>query len=221
MAKTLLNGVNEVLVDARIIDSANLFASLTSTSAQNHIDLAVQVWNEQIGELYTSSHKAQPQEVVEGSITLVTSTRTYSLPAALNQIRWPLHDETNGLYIAEYPGGYENLRNSQHQPANHTGVPSFAAISPIDKVLYLDRIPTAAENGDVFVMFYDKDLELSAFDDTMPFDDDVFRAMVPAVSQIWQRRKRQDFDQSIYNDMFGQAARRLTKNQTRSSWLPV
>jgi len=221
MAKTLLNGVNEVLKRANMLKEGGLLTTLTEDGIQPSIDLAVQVWNEQMEELYSSSHKAQPQEVTEGTITLLTGDRDYTLPADMNQIRWPLHDETNGNYIVQWPGGYEELRNSQHQPANHTGMPSFGAISPIDKLLYLDRIPTAAENGNVYVLFYDKDLELSLAADTMPFDDDVFRAMVPAVYQIWRREKRQDFDPKIFNDSFGRAARRLTKNQMRSSWLPA
>ena len=116
MAKTLLNGVNEVLVDVRIVDSANLLASLTDTSRQNSIDIAVQIWNEMIGELYTSAKLAHPQESAEDSITLALSDRSYALATDLNQLRWPLHDETNGQYIAEYPGGYEALRRSQPQP---------------------------------------------------------------------------------------------------------
>lgn len=219
MAKTLLNGVNELLKTVTIIagDSAEL-ASLTDSARQVYVDAAVRIWNEVLGEMYSTAELPMPSELAENTITLVTDDRDYALETDLVQLHWPFLDETNGDFIHKFRGEYLDLINTQPQPANFTGQPLFGVIRPTDGQLYLDRIPTSTENGRVYKYRYDKDLELTAFDDTVPFNDVVFRALVPACAQLWERDFKKTFDAQIFQTFVGQAARYMTEQQPRDSW---
>ena len=216
---TLLNGVNEVLKAVQIIagDSQEL-TTLTDSSRQAFIDTAVRLWNEAIDELFSATNMPKPTELAENTITLVADDRDYALQSNMNQLYWPFLDETNGDFIFEAKGGYLGIVNSQPQPANFTGQPVTAAIRDTDGQLYLDRIPTAAEAGRVYKYRYDKDLELTAAADNMPFNDVVFRAMVPVVTQLWKRDWEAQFDGDMFLTSLGRAGRYLTRKQARASW---
>lgn len=220
MAKTLLESVNEVLTRVGLVSGdSGALTSLTDSARQVSIDQAVQVINEGIDELYSTSGMAQPNEQAESSFTLVTSTRAYSLASDLVQIRWPLIDKTNSQLIYEAAGGYDSLLLLDLEQ-DDTGLPYCAAIRPTDGKLFLDRAPTASENGRVYTYQYDKDLVLDAAADTVPFSDAVFRAMVPAWVQLWKREKRHEFDSDMFKTSVGRASRLLTQKQPRTDWSP-
>ena len=102
----------------------------------------------------------RPKQGEEDSIVLIAAKRTYDLPCDLVQIRWPLHEETQGLFINKYPGEYEELKHALVQPGNYTGPPQNAAISPVDGELYLDMIPTASEADYEYKYYYWKETEM-------------------------------------------------------------
>lgn len=211
MAKTLLNGVNEVLKRVgEIQGDAAVLTSLTDSPRQAYVDLAVQLWNELIDEAYNAANVPLPQILGEATITLATGDRDYALNSALSRLYFPLLDETNGQTIHEYPGGYMAMVAEQLTPANYTGLANFAAVRATDGQLYLDRIPTSAENGLVYKYRYEKDGVLSAAADTMPFTDKVFRAFVPAVSEMWRRRMERDFDAALAAGSMARAIGLLT-----------
>lgn len=220
MAKSLLNAVNETLKKVNIINANGLLTSLTHTGKQNYIDLAIQIWNEVIDKLYADIEEPRPSILTEATITLVTSDRDYALASDVVIVHFPLLDETNGQYIHEYPGGYMQLVNDQPFPANHTGLPQLGVIRPTDGQLYLDRIPTANENGRVYKYRYSKDTELSAAADEVPFDNVIFRALVPATVELWQEKKNHKFNPDVYKASIGTAARYIQKIPVRESWLP-
>lgn len=221
MAKTLLNGVNEVLKRIKVIQGdSGLLTTLTDSPRQIYIDLAVQVWNEAVEELYSRSGKSMPKEMATSSITLVTDDRDYALQTDLVALRWPFINQTDGEYIHEWKRGYHDLFSSQPQPSEYTGLATFAAIRPTDGELYLERIPKSQENGKIFTYNYDKDVSLSAFDDIFPFDDDVFRAMVPLVSEVVELGLDRDIQGALAATNFGRASRLLTKQPMRENWLP-
>lgn len=193
--------------------------SLSNSGLQIFIDTAVQAWNEFMDELYRSTNIPYPSELKEGTITLQTNIREYSLEQDLVQLRYPLKDETNGNVILEYPGGYIALINSQLIPGNYTGQPHYAAISPEDDTLYLDQIPTSTENGLVYKYRYDKDVSLSGVNDVFPFSDAVFRAAVPAVAEYWSRDRRNKFDQGVFQTSLGRASEYLTKRHASNTWM--
>lgn len=218
MAKTLLNCVNEILLRNNLIagDAATLTA-LTDSARQAAIDVAVQVVNEGIDALYTAADIAVPQEQAESAITLVTSTRAYSLATDLVLLRWPMIDKTNAQYL--YEGDYNQMIVIDPEQ-DDTGLPQYAAIRPTDGLLFLDRAPTSVENGRIYTYQYDKDLALSVAADTVPFEDITFRAMVPAWVQLWKREKRNEFDGDLFRVSIGRAALTLTQESQRTHYNP-
>lgn len=218
---TLLEGVNEVLKRVGLIagESGELL-TLTDSARQRYVDTAVQIWNELLEDLYSAADKPLPKELAEGTLTLVTDDRDYAMESDLVQLHWPLLDSSNGQYITEYPGGFMQLKIDQPYPDNETGLPMFGAISPINGELYLDKIPTSNENGREYTYWYDKDVSLSEASDTFPFTDPVFRAMVPAVAEVWSKRHNNKFNDEHFNSSMGRAARLLTRVQQRTSWNP-
>ncbi|MGI9411547.1 MAG: hypothetical protein ACR2OV_15820 [Hyphomicrobiaceae bacterium] len=219
MAKTLLDGVNEVLKRAGWIEGdSDELTSLTESARQHVIDVTVQVWNEAIDTLYDQSRIPRTPELAENTITLATDDRDYALQSDLLQLRFPLIDETNGFYIHEAKGGYLAIVNSQQIPGDFKGLPQIAAIRPTDGELYMDRIPTSEENGRVYKYRYDKDQELTTAAAAMPFSDAVFRGMVPAVAQLLRRDLKNDFDAGTFGSQIGQASRFLSQGQLRAKW---
>lgn len=220
MAKTLLQAVNEILTRTGIIagDSGEL-SSLTDSARQVYIDAAVQVVNEGIDELYTTSEISKPLANAEDAITLSTGVRSYSLAADLVRLHFPLVDKSNTQFIWKFPGGYNTLL--LHDPEqDDTGLPHYGVINPGDGKIYLDTSPGASENGNVYTYQYLKDTELSADADTVPFDDMVFRAMVPAWVQLWKREQRNQFDGDLFIASIGRASRILSRVEPRSQWFP-
>jgi len=219
--KTLLQGVNELLKLAKLIQGdSGLLTSLTDSPRQVWVDNAVQAWNVVVEELYSTTSVPQPKELAENTITLVTDTRAYQLQSDLVLLHWPFLDETNGQYIEEAPGGYLKLVESQPVPADFTGLPLYGAIRPTDSFLYLDRIPTASENGLIYKYRYDKDVSLSLAADVFPFSDTVFRALVPAATELFNLYHRREMSDAVYRVSMGRAARNLTQTPQRTSWLP-
>lgn len=220
MAKTLLNGTNEVLKRAGIIaGDAGLLTTLTDSARQRPIDVAVQVWNEAIEELYSATSKPMPNEQAESTITLVAGTQAYTLATDLVQLRWPMIDKTNTQFLYQFPGGYNAMLQFDPEQ-DDTGLPMYGAIRATDGKLHLDRNPTSAEAGRIYTYQYDKMLTLDEAADTVPFNDAVFRAMVPAVVQLWKRDMRQEFDQPLFKMNVGRAARLMTQVQQRNSYSP-
>jgi hypothetical protein len=216
---TLLDGVNAVLKKRKLIEGDNEpLVSLTSGNRQLWIDAAVSSWNEAIDHLYTYISEPLPTEMAEQAIVLVEGTRSYDLPSDLVQIRWPLIDETNGYTIQEYPGGFDQMRRDQLQPGNYTGRPIYAAISPITDKLYLDRVPQSGDAGLSFNLVYDKNLSLALANDTFPFTDACYRAMIPVVAEFVRRDFDNEFDPSIVRINLGRAAQFVSKSVPRESW---
>lgn len=223
MAKSLLNGVNEVLKKTKILDSdAGLLTSLTDSGRQTFVDCAVQALNEAVDDLYSTSKISKPNMLAEATITLVTADRDYALNASMILLRREYHliDETNDhiIPILGEDGYWNTVYNDLGQ--DDTGLPSFAALRPTDGQLVFDRLPTAAENGRIYKYRYDTDLELVAFDDEFPFNNMVFRAIVPAAAELWKMHQQQEFLTPVYRASMARAARYLRGTPPRSSWLP-
>lgn len=217
---TLLEAVNEISKRVGVISGeSGEFTSLTDSSRQRAIDVAVQAISEGIDELYSVTDKPHPKEQAESVITLVDGTRSYTLPADLVQLRFPLIDKINTQFIVEFPGGFNNLLVFDPEQ-DDTGLPHWAAISPVDGNLLLDRAPTSVEAGRVYTLQYDKDVSLSLAADTLPFNDTVFRSMVPAWVQIWKREMRNEFDGDLFQASIGRAGRFLTQLQPRNNYFP-
>jgi hypothetical protein len=219
MAKTLLNAINEVLKRVHLISENSLLTSLTDSGKQGFIDPAIQAWGEAVDQIYSKARIKRPNSAEEDSITLVANKRTYSLASDLVQLSWPLHEETQGLFINKYPGGYEELRHVLTQPGNYTGQPTSGAISPIDGDLFIDMLPTSTEAGYIYKYTYWRDLTLSRSSDQFPFSDTVFRAMVPVVTEIWRLMKNNRSNEEIAKVNYGRAVRALKQQPRDASWI--
>lgn len=216
---TFLEGVNDVLNRVHITSVNGAITSFTDSGRQVHIDLAKQLWNEAIDTLYEITNLPRVQETGVTNITLVSGQREYDFPSGFVQIRWPLIDETNGYEIREYPGGYEAMRREQLQPSQWTGLPNFAAINPTSGDLRMDRAPDADSNGLVFVLLYDKNNGMSAATDVIPVPNDpCYRACVGAIAEIWELRKRDDFDAGIFRSSLARAAAFMSQTPRRTHW---
>lgn len=217
---TLLDGVNEVLKRVNFVTANDsILTSLTEPARQPYIDTAVQIWNEAVEELYSASGEPIPQELAEDTITLVQGQRTYTLATDLVIFHFPLLDETNHRYIFEFPGGYRSLVNLQSNPADFVGQPHLGVIDPRTGNLFLEYAPDAESAGQIYKYRYHKNISLSQAADTFPFTDAVFRAMVPAVAQLWNRDQRRDFDLGIFSANIGRAARLVTLVPPRKDYL--
>lgn len=223
MAKTLLDGVNEILKRVSVnAGDASPLTSLTDSARQHNIDVAVQVINEGIDELYSASHISLPGGQKEATITLATNTRTYALATDLITLLWPFIDRTNTQYLNEFPGGYNAMLLFDPQQL-FTGLPFFAAIDPTSGAtprIRVERAPTSAENGKVYTYEYEADLGLTNASDPMPFNNEVFRAMVPAWVQMYKREMRNEFDDGLWAQAMGRASRAITETPQRMSYSP-
>ena len=221
MARTLLNGVNEVLKQLGYIKgNSGELASLTDSQRQTSIDQVIQAWNRLVIEVYDGSDVPLPNELAEATITLVTDDRDYTLATDLNQLRYPFINQTTGQEIWEYNGGYTQIFKEQTIPANHTGQSTFAAIRPTDGLLYLDSIPTASENGDIYKYQYDKSVTLFLLTDNFPFADDVFEVLISACAELVSRYKKRSFDEGEYRRAIALGVSLMTKKQQRTQWTP-
>jgi hypothetical protein len=220
VSHTLLDGVNETLTRVNVIaGNAGLLTSLTNSSIQHNIDVTRQVINEGMDELFSVSHRSLPQEQKESTIVLVTGQREYTFPSDFITLLWPFIDRVNTQYIWEYEMGYNELLLLDPQQV-YTGLPIWGTISPITGNLRLDRAPDAAANGKTYFYEYEKNLALSGATDIFPFNDEVFRAMVPARAQLYKREMRNEFDQSLYTEAMGRASRIVTELKMRENYSP-
>lgn len=219
MAYTLLNAVNATLKRVKIITGVNgALTSLTDSPRQTFIDQTVQIINESIHELYSESELPQPNQSASSTITLASGQREYDLPVDLEQIRYPLIDQTHGKYIFEYPGGFEKMRVDQLIPGNFKGIPIYACINPTNDMLRLNTIPQATDAGLVYDLLYDARHSLSLAGDTFPFSDTVVDSLVPAWAERWKREQRNAFDKEAHDEAFGRAMRYLNQTPLRRKW---
>jgi len=220
MAKTLLNGVNEVLKRVGVLTSdTGELSTITDSAKQIYIDVAIQSWNEVVEELYSMSVITQPNELAESTLTIATSDRDYTLDSALTQLRFPMVDSTNGRYIEAYPGGYQQMKLDQASSVPD-GVPYLGAIRETDGLFYIDSLPGSDENNLAYTYWYDKDISVATAAGTWAFKDVVFRALVPAVAEVWRRNRNKTFDPNTLAKQMGIAGRYLTQKQQRNSWAP-
>jgi hypothetical protein len=220
VAKALLDCVNEVFKRVNNIQGdAAALTSLIDSARQHPIDVTIQVINEGIDELYSQSHVDLPNDQAESTITLVNGQRSYPLATNLTELKFPLRDKANTLFIWQFPGGYNALLDLDPEQ-DDTGLPFWAAISPVDSKLFMNCTPTTIEAGRVYTYQFLKDLALSIATDTVPFNNMVFRAMVPAWVQLYKREMKNEFDEALYKANIGRAARQLTELEPRSSYSP-
>jgi hypothetical protein len=223
MAKTLLDGVNEILKKTDVLDSdAGVLTSLTDSPRQSFIDLAVQSINETLDDLYHSAKRPKPKQLAETTLTLVTGQQAYPLNSKLIELdrEFMLIDETNNHFITILgEDGYRQIILGDLEQ-DDTGKPNWCAIRPTDGKLFFDRQPTADENGLVYKYRYLKDLEMDDKDDVFPFTDPVFRAMVVSAAEMWKLHRHNEFSKPLYDHGLARAMRLLNRLSGKTTWMP-
>ena len=221
MSHTLLDGVNEVLKRANVLVTGTLFASLTDGALQHEIDVAVQVINEGIDDLYSVPGMLMPNSQNEGTISLVLGQREYTLPSDFLRMNADsiIIDRTNTNYLWQYMEGYDALLGLDPQQL-YTGLPLWWVISPITGKLRVDRAPDSTVVGNTYYFEYEKNVTLANASDAIPFNDAAFRAMVPAWTQIYKRERSGDFDQAMYTASMARAARFAREVSPRIDYSP-
>jgi len=226
MARTLLEGVNEVLKKVKILDEdSGELTTLTDSARQVYIDTAVQVLNETIDELYspTVADISKPKMLKRGQLTLVSGERTAKLAATSVALRREFHlvDRTNNHVISILDeDGFAKLLNADLQQ-DDTGLPSTCAIDQTsERQIMFDRAPTAAEAGNVYHYYYDRDFELENAGDEFPFVNAVFRSVIPAAAELWKLYQHQEMSDGLFNRSLARAAARLSGLSQSSSYNP-
>lgn len=221
MSHTLLDAVNEVLKRTNVTATGILFTSLTDSALQHEIDVAVQVINEGIDDLYSVPNMLMPNSQAEGTIVLVLGQREYSLPSDFIRMNMdsPMIDRANTNYMWEYQEGYDALLLLDPQQL-YTGLPLWWCISPVTGKLRVDRAPDSTNVGATYYFEYEKNVTLSAAADVIPFNDAAFRAMVPAWSQIYKRERSGDYDAAMYMRSIARAARFAREMAPRIDYSP-
>jgi hypothetical protein len=216
---TLLNIVNEVLKDVRLIQGeTGELTSLTASNFQTDVDMVVHHTNRAVRYMYDQS-PALPQEAATGTITLVDGTREYSLASDFNVLSSDVMiDQTNGHRMCPYPGGYVKMFEHQIQPSQYTGRPNYYVISPINGNVRLDTIPGSDEDGSVYTYTYQKTLNYDTATDTFPFSDEVVRELVPAISQMWRKERDKEFDPAAFSHAIAVSVEKLAGLPRRDSW---
>ncbi len=201
------------------VGDADALTSLTDSARQHDIDYCVIAVNQTIDEMYSTADMALPQQQASSTITLVTNTRNYTLASNFVKLHWPLIDHTNSQYIYQFPGTYDDILELDPE-VDDTGVPMVGVIRPTDSSLYIYPTPTSEENGNVYTYQYDQDTELTAAASTVPFNNFVYRAFLPAAFQVWKRERRGEFDQGLFKTHLGRAMRRLGQVGQSDSYNP-
>lgn len=229
MAYTLLNVVNKLLTRVREQDSRGVLTTLTDSSRQPKIDRAVQSWNEALMLLYTKISEPMPNISRRGTITLEEDVTLYNLPDGFIHLYWPLRhaatatQEADGHRIRQYApedgdAGFARLWNENRFPDVTEGRPQYGVITPDDKRLLLDRMPTSAEAGDVYEFQYSIQRYLEADGDTFPCNDATVDALLPVAAELWRGDYQNAVNSAVVSTFLGEAARRLNPNPPRKHW---
>ena len=231
MAESLLSATNAVLKRVGLIqgDSGEL-SSLTDTARQHDIDKIGQVWREVIRTIEREG--VFSAEVTEGTLTLVTSTREYALPADFVQMSGQTHrhqvmvNASGNHRMFQYPAPIGTSPDAQMffdqpDPSDWTGLPIYWALSDRGDFFRVDRTPTSEENGLAFTYRYDTALSLTVAADTFPFSDSVIQELIPVVSHFYKLSDEARTSEAISASQGFQAAIAFaTRKKARSHYGP-
>jgi hypothetical protein len=223
LAKTLVDGLNDVLKKVDVLDNDTELTSLSDPARQTQIDTALQAINETVDRLFALPRMpTRPNQVSERVIVLNTDDQDYELHETLVRLlpEFGLIDETNNHVITILPGpdAYRQLVIGDLEQ-NDTGLPSLCAIRPTDGQLWMDRAPTAEFDGREYKYRFEKDMGLTEAGDLFPFSDPVYRGVVLAAAELWNKENTNRFSEKFFNAALAQAAGRLSIVTEKHTWL--
>ncbi len=229
MAETLLTLTNLVAHAAGLITTD--YTALTGNSNQQDVDNIISAINEVVDDL--SDLGVYPVQTATGTIALVVGTRAYAVASDFVALvpgpKWAasglLMDFTTGMWMTEYPGGYEQLRADQNIPSNFTGIPRHWTMQPTTGKFYLNAIPQTADLNPARTYSYDYRVATSFVSSsptaTFPFADEVTQRLVPSIIQAFSRERHRDtYEERLYLKALARAAGVVSRLPQRSHYGP-
>lgn len=198
--------------------------AFTDSRRQHKIDTIIQLWNEATHQIYSLNLAARV--AATATLTLVADQREYDLPsdfermAGKDQTAQIVRGATTGLLVGEYPGGYAQLLVDRQLATDYTGDPQYWAISPVASKISFDNYPTSDQAGQTYNFLYEKRLALTSTmaTDTLPFSDTVADALVPVVSEAYNRVMKKDLDQGFLTTSLTRSLDFLRQKPRRSRY---
>lgn len=218
MAYTFLQAVNKTLKKVNVIHGdAGELETFVDTARQQNIDIAKDIWNELIHELFTLELFSRGSR--EGQFVIVTDIREYDLESDFEQMASDIiRNESESWFLKPYKGGYLQLWNDQIDPSDYQGQPLAWAINPSSSKIRIDRDPTSTENGDIYKYLYVRRLSLQDESDVFPFSDTVVDSLTPATAEMWKRDRSKDFDKGLMGLSFNRAVSYLTQARPKTEY---
>ena len=178
---TFLQGVNEVFRRNAIIrGDTDTITSFSDTTHNAAIQVAILAIQDEIADLV--SDRVIGYEFASSSITLIDSTRTYSL--ASDFVRFygtpKFYNSTQNRQVYEYKGGLEKLQTDVYDYKTQYGEFTDWYWEPgTTKKVGTFMVPSASQAGEVWEYDYEKSVQVTLAGDTLPFmTDDEARAFL-------------------------------------------
>ena len=229
----VLRRVGEIAGDAEALATSTVTSTatgLTATEAftnsriQHKIDVALSLTNEVFDQLLAMGMYAK--SAATATVILVSGQREYDLPTDFERMMGMeerfrvLRGATNGMILPEYPGGYAAMLAEQTYATQYTGQPLSWALSPADDKIRLDAEPTSAEAGYTYNYLYEKSVSLTSTmaTEVLPVKDKVARALVPVVSEAYQRWFKKELDADFFEEALNRALGYASRKPPKDSW---
>jgi hypothetical protein len=168
---TLLEAVTRILRSNAILrGDTDAPASFSDTNHNASMQIAIVAIQDEVAALVAD--QLIPYEKTSSTITLATSTRTYSLAADfVNFYGHPhFHDDTDNRFIPEYAGGQEALQVNDFRYLTGEGAPNWWYWEPTtSKKVGFYQVPNSSYDQRVLTYHYEKEIVLDEASDTMPF----------------------------------------------------
>lgn len=168
---TLLEAVTRILRSNAVLrGDTDAPSSFSDTNHNASMQLAIVAIQDEFATL--AADRLIPYEKTSATITLATSTRTYSLESDfVNFYGFPhFFDSTDNRIIPMWPGGLESLQLADFKYATTEGSPNWWYWEPTtSKKVGFYQIPNSSFNSRSLTYHYEKEIVLDEASDTMPF----------------------------------------------------
>lgn len=165
-----VTGVNRLLrINGVIKGDDDAITTFSDTQHAHDIQLAQIAIQDEITEL--CSDNLIPYEHTTGTISLVTSTRSYTLAADFVRFFEPsFYDSTDNVRYWEFKGGEKALMLCDYQYKTTEGSPMYWYWdSTTTKKVAFYNVPSASYNGRSLAYDYEKSVMVTNTTDTLPF----------------------------------------------------
>ena len=167
----LLEAVTRILRQNAILrGDTDAPASFSDTNHNASMQLAIMAIQDEVA--YLVADKLIPYEKTSNTITLSSSTRTYSLDSTfVNFYGFPhFYDSTDNRFIPEYPGGQEQLQINDFKYLTGEGAPNWWYWEPTTtKKVGFYQVPDSTFNGRSLTYHFEAEIVLDDVSDTLPF----------------------------------------------------